>query len=179
MVLRDLPLHRSSSFDQFKVKSSREMLLLSWVRIIGLSPFVVIRNIVTNSIVTNSRVTPSWISSGHCITSRGHLCKLQVISWTVFLDYGCCQKLNDLNHGYNIEQVIGYPTIMRFHCILIPRLQRPADLPGISNVNVEVVVCKELLTAQIFRSMNPEITISSCLGLDEKPVITLAKRHFD
>nr|GEY76630.1 hypothetical protein [Tanacetum cinerariifolium] len=26
----DLPLHRSSSFDQFKVKSNREMMLLSW-----------------------------------------------------------------------------------------------------------------------------------------------------
>nr|GEV84103.1 hypothetical protein [Tanacetum cinerariifolium] len=29
LVLSDLPLHRSSSFDQFKVKSNREMLLLS------------------------------------------------------------------------------------------------------------------------------------------------------
>nr|GEW47868.1 hypothetical protein CTI12_AA239000 [Tanacetum cinerariifolium] len=30
MVLSDLPLHRSSSFDQFKVKSNREMILHSW-----------------------------------------------------------------------------------------------------------------------------------------------------
>nr|GEV63522.1 ribonuclease H-like domain-containing protein [Tanacetum cinerariifolium] len=35
-------LHRSSSFDQFKVKSNREMMLLSWVHFVGLSPFVVI-----------------------------------------------------------------------------------------------------------------------------------------
>nr|GEW25038.1 hypothetical protein [Tanacetum cinerariifolium] len=37
MVLRDLHLHRSSSFALFKVKSRHGLLLLSWVRIIGLS----------------------------------------------------------------------------------------------------------------------------------------------
>nr|GEU30882.1 copia protein [Tanacetum cinerariifolium] len=44
MILRDLPLHRSSSFEQFKVKSRRGLLLLSWLRIIGLSPLVYILN---------------------------------------------------------------------------------------------------------------------------------------
>nr|GEV58369.1 reverse transcriptase domain-containing protein [Tanacetum cinerariifolium] len=42
MILRDLPLHRSSSFELFKVKSRWGLLLLSWVRIIGLSHLVVI-----------------------------------------------------------------------------------------------------------------------------------------
>nr|GEY20217.1 alpha/beta hydrolases superfamily protein [Tanacetum cinerariifolium] len=43
MILRDLPLHRSSSFELFKVKSRRGLLLLSWVRIIGLSPLVAMK----------------------------------------------------------------------------------------------------------------------------------------
>nr|GEZ21702.1 hypothetical protein [Tanacetum cinerariifolium] len=42
MVLRDLPLHRSSSLEQFKIKSRRGMLLLSRVRFIRMIPQLVI-----------------------------------------------------------------------------------------------------------------------------------------
>nr|GEX99386.1 hypothetical protein [Tanacetum cinerariifolium] len=40
MVLRDLPLHRSSSYGQFMIKASRGLLLHSRVRFIGFSPLV-------------------------------------------------------------------------------------------------------------------------------------------
>nr|GEW83170.1 hypothetical protein [Tanacetum cinerariifolium] len=75
MVLRDLPLHHSSLLEQFKIKSSWGMLLLSRVRFIGLSPSVKwkkmkpfqgmqliqkLRDDQKRNIVTNSRVTPSW-----------------------------------------------------------------------------------------------------------------------
>nr|GEW28000.1 hypothetical protein [Tanacetum cinerariifolium] len=40
LVHRDLPLRRSSSLEQLKIKSIRGMLLLSWVRFIGLFPSV-------------------------------------------------------------------------------------------------------------------------------------------
>nr|GEV05559.1 hypothetical protein [Tanacetum cinerariifolium] len=95
--------------------------------------------------------------SGHCNRDLAYCVVKKGSEIPLFdslcIDSKCCQKLNDLNPGYTIEQVTGYPTIMRFRFILRPRLQRL----GTSNVTVEVVVCKELIMAQILCSMNPKV----------------------